>query len=239
MLKSVVKRAVRRLGFDLNRYLPTTSARAQLMAMLSAHGVNLVFDVGANIGQFGRLLREVGYRGRIVSFEPLSFEHEQLLKISRKDALWEVAPRAAIGSEDGEIEIHVAGNSSSSSILDILAEHAMAAPESRYIGKERVALRRLDSIAADFLRPDSVLFLKIDTQGYEDRILRGATEFLGKVNGIQLELSLVPLYEGQLLYDEIVDKLITNGFELWAMWTCFADPRSGRLLQVDATFFRR
>ena len=236
--KSLVKRSVRRLGFDLRRYRPSTSDVSQSMTMLSSHGVNLIFDVGANVGQTGRWLREAGYRGRIVSFEPLSSAYQQLLKASRKDALWTVAPRAAIGSEDGEIEIHVAGNLASSSILDMAAEHALAAPESRYIGKERVPLRRLDSLARDYLARDSVLFIKIDTQGYEDRVLEGAAGVLDQCSGLQLELSLVSLYEGQRLFDEMVERLRMGGFELWAMWPCFAHPQSGRLLQVDATFFR-
>ncbi len=206
--------------------------------MLSAHGVDLVFDVGANAGQFALWLREAGYRGRIVSFEPLSSAYEQLLKRSRRDALWTVAPRVAIGSEEGEIEMHVSANLASSSILDMAAEQVAAAPESRYVGKERVLLRRLDSFA-HYVEPDSALFLKVDTQGYEDRVLQGAAGLLDRCVGLQLELSFVPLYQGQQLFDGMLEILRARGFDLWALWPCFADPGSGRLLQVDATFFRR
>ena len=238
MLNSVVKRTMRRLGFDLRRYRSATSEAAQFMGMLSAHGINLVFDVGANTGQFGKFLRDNGYGGRIVSFEPLSKAREQLLEASQKDSLWEVAPRAAIGSEDGEIEIHVAANSASSSVLNMLEAHASAAPQSRYIGSERVPLRRLDSIALDYLTSDSVTFLKLDTQGYEDRVLLGAPELIGKTVGLQLEMSMVSLYEGQLLFGDMVNKLKANGFEIWAIWQSFIDSRNGRLLQADVTFFR-
>jgi len=238
MLKSFVKRTIRRLGFDIRRYNPASSESAQLMRMLSAHRVNLVFDVGANAGQFGHFLRDAGYRGRIVSFEPLSAAWDKLLEASRKDALWEIAPRAAIGSDDGEIEIHVAGNSVSSSVLEMLDAHTSAAPKSVYVGKERVTLLRLDSIAPDYLRPDSVAFLKIDTQGYEDRVLLGATGLFDRLVGLQLELSLVPLYKGQCLFEEMVEQVKANGFELWGMTQGFVNSQSGRLLQVDATFFR-
>src|SRR5450830_427272 len=145
-MKSFVKRLIRFFGFDLRRYNPASSESAQLMRMLSTHKVNLVLDVGANTGQFGHFLRDAGYRGRIVSFEPLLAAWEQLSEASRKDSRWKVASRAAIGSEDGEIEIHVAGNKESSSVLKMLDSHANAAPESRYVGNERVPLRRLDSI---------------------------------------------------------------------------------------------
>ena len=238
MLTSLLKRALREFGFDLRRYNAANSQPAHLMSLFVTHGVNLVFDVGANSGQFGRLLRAAGYRGRIVSFEPLSVARQQLLTASRRDALWEVGPRAALGSEDGEVEIHIAANSASSSILSMLVAHSRAAPESRYVGTELVSLRRLDALAADFIRPESIPFLKIDTQGYEDRVLEGAGGVMDRIVGLQLELSLVPLYATQSLFKEIIDKVQTMGFTLWAIWPAFVDPDNGRLLQVDATFFR-
>ena len=144
----------------------------------------------------------------------------------------------AIGAEDGEGEIHVAANSVSSSMLIMLDTHLRAAPASRYIGTERVPMRRLDSIASDYLGSCSVPFLKIDTQGYEDRILLGATKTLNRFIVVELELSLVPLYEGQRLIDDLRNYLIDNGFQLWAMWPEFVDAKNGRLLQVNATFVR-
>src|SRR5262245_43242867 len=104
-LKKGIRDTLRRLGYELTRFHPRSSEAARLRAMLDAHGVNLVLDVGANIGQFGALLREVGYRGRIVSFEPLSSERDVLAKIAEKDPDWTLAPQAAIGSDDGEVEM--------------------------------------------------------------------------------------------------------------------------------------
>jgi len=239
MLKRIVKSAVRGLGYDLKRLHPGSSDAAQLNAMLLSHGINLVFDVGANTGQFGNTLRESGYRGRIVSFEPLSAAREQLLKASKNDPLWEVAPQAAIGSKDGEIDIHIAANSQSSSVLNMLDAHSSAAPESRYIGSERVQMHCLDSLAPRYLRRDSTSFLKIDTQGYEEHVLKGASETLGLIAGLRLELSLVPLYEGQRLFDDLIEQVKALDFSLWALSPVLVDPRTGRLLQVDATFFSK
>lgn len=238
MLKLRIKRLINQLGFELHRYRPASSELAQFMAFLSKYNVNLIFDVGANTGQFGRILRMAGYRGRIVSFEPLSGARDHLLTTSRRDPLWEVAPKAAIGNDDGEIVINLAGNSASSSVLEMLDLHSSVAPESRYVESELVPLRRLDSIATDYLRPDSVAFLKIDTQGYEDQVLLGAKGIMDRFVGLQLELSLVPLYKGQSLFLELVEQLRSMNFELWAIAPVFIDPQSGRLLQVDATFYR-
>ncbi len=238
-LASVIKRVIRRAGFEVHRYIPGRSETARFVTMLATHRVDLVLDVGANVGWFGKLLREADFAGKIVSFEPLAAAREVLLEISEQDPLWEVAPCAAIGEEDGDIELNVAGNSVSSSVLEMLENHVHVAPESKYVGKENVPLRKLDTIAPDCIGDDSVLFLKIDTQGYEDRVLKGAQQLLKRIVGMQLELSLVPLYEGQCLFDEMIDYVKSHGFDLWAISSAFTDPDSGRLLQVDATFFRR
>lgn len=238
MIKSLFKRSLRHFGFDIRRYRADCSYEARMRSMLSAHCVNLVFDVGANIGQYAGSLRELGYAGRIVSFEPLLAAWTKLKAQSESDPLWEIATRTAIGDEDGETEIHIAANSVSSSVLTMLDAHLEAAPESAYIGTERLPIRRLDSICGEFLRANSVSFVKIDTQGFESRVLDGAKSLLAKAVGVQLELSLVPLYTGQCLYDELIQRMKHLGFELWAAEPGFADSRTGRVLQIDATFFR-
>lgn len=233
-----IRSVARKFGVDIRRYGSDTSDIGRLSRMLSHHKIDLVFDVGANTGQFAGALRAAGYTKRMVSFEPLSSAHTLLLKASRNDALWEVSHRTAIGDHEGEIEMHIAGNSVSSSVLDMLERHSSAAPKSAYVGIERAPVSCLDTVACDYLKPDSVPFLKIDTQGYEDRVLGGAVQLLEKVKGLQLELSFVPLYDGQLLHDELVERLRAIGFAIWGVWPGFCDPNSGRMLQVDVAFFR-
>jgi FkbM family methyltransferase len=238
MINRIVKSAIHWLGYDLRRYRPATSAAAQFHAMLSAHNINIIFDVGANIGQFATKLRNGGYSGRIVSFEPLSTARAELLRRSKYDPQWVIAPQAAIGSQDGEANIHISGNSVSSSLLEMINTHAIAAPESIYVDSEMVSLRTLDGLASKYLQSDSILFIKIDTQGYEEQVLLGAKSMLQRAAGIQLELSMVPLYKNQLLYSELIFQMKELGFELWNLSPAFIDPITGRLLQVDATFYR-
>lgn len=238
-LRGLVKTAARRLGFDLQRYHPGRSYAAQLGAMLSWHQVNLIFDVGANVGQYGLELRShIGYRGRIVSFEPMGAAHDALGKAAAQSEGWELAPRVAIGAKEGTITLNVSGNSVSSSVLPMLDAHANAAPESRYVNSELVPVAPLDSLAPRYFRADSIAFLKIDTQGYEDEVLQGAAETLARVVGVQLELSLVPLYAGQKLMPALMEQMTERGFELWGISPTFAEPDTGRMLQVDATFFK-
>lgn len=207
--------------------------------LLNYHKISLVLDVGANCGQYATSLRECHYSGRIVSFEPLSNAYTQLLAMSQKDPLWEIAPMTAIGDREGEITINIAGNSQSSSVLQMLDAHVKAAPESAYCGSEIVKLSRLDTLAKQYINSDQQsIFLKIDVQGFERQVLEGAAQILPLVKGIQVELSLVPLYRDQLLFEEMLEILRKLGYDLHAVIPGFTDKETGRLLQMDGIFFK-
>ena len=85
---------------------------------------------------------------------------------------------------------------------------------------------------------DSSMFVKIDTQGYEREVINGMKGILSHVKGIQVELSLLPLYEGQLLYCEMIKLIESIGFDLYALLPNFVDERSGRTYQVDGIFHK-
>jgi FkbM family methyltransferase len=200
--------------------------------------IDLVLDVGANRGQFASELRYWGYTGNIVSFEPLTSAHGELSLASADDPKWDAYPQCALGDHIGEVEINIAGNSESSSILPMLESHRSAAPESAYQGKEIVPINTLDTVAEQYLKDARAPFLKIDTQGFEWQILDGARDTLPHIKGILVELSLTPLYEGQHLWREVIDRLEAEGFALWAFTPVFSDKASGRSLQVDGIFYR-
>jgi len=100
-------------------------------------------------------------------------------------------------------------------------------------------LSRLDDAAFDYVHLSDAPFVKIDTQGYEDQVLDGASKILEKAVGFHLELSFIPLYDGQPLFDLLVDRMNDAGFCIWGIWPGIHNPQSGRMLQIDATFFRR
>ncbi len=132
MIKKSLKKLFIKLGFEVKRYNLNTSQVALMERLLEYHQIELIFDVGANCGQYASFLRDCGYEDKIVSFEPLSSAYSQLLTLSQKDNLWEIAPRSALGDQEGEIIINIAGNSQSSSVLSMLDSHLQAAPESAY-----------------------------------------------------------------------------------------------------------
>ena len=230
---------MRKFGFDLHRLSADSNPSLQLLQGMERFGVDLVFDVGANAGQFASELRAIGYQGRIVSFEPLSEAYRTLTAVSAKDAGWTVHQRCAIGNFDGEVDINIAGNSVSSSVLPMLDSHSSAAEGSAYIGSEKVSIKRLDSVASNYVQDSRSYFVKIDTQGFEWQVLDGGNEMLSKAQGVLCELSLTPLYEGQRLWMAMLQRLEAEGFTLWSIQKGFTDPRDGRTLQVDAIFFRQ
>ncbi len=214
-------------------------SKGQFVKQLESHGVNVVFDVGANSGQYATELRMAAYRGRIVSFEPLSGPFSLLQSESSKDPLWDCR-QCALGDADGTISINVAGNAgASSSVLPMLKSHQEAFPPANYVGTEEVPIHRLDSIAADFLRPGDVNFLKIDVQGFERQVVAGGMSTVADwVAGIQLELTFQPLYEGGMLIREALDLVYSLGFTLTGLVPGFTDLRNGQMLQADGIFFR-
>jgi FkbM family methyltransferase len=233
----MVRRAVRRLGYDITRYSPQASYRAQRLALLRHHAVDVVLDVGANIGQFAGELRRDGYDGRIVSFEPLHSAFAVLDGRAADDARWE-AVNIGLGATAGPATINVAGNSQSSSLLPMGHAHREAAPTSTYVGTEQIEVRRLDDVFEASAAGASTPFLKLDVQGYERQVLEGAKSSLPAIVGLQLEVSVVELYEGETLLPEMLALLAGDGFVLAAMTPSLIEPSSARLLQLDAVFLR-
>lgn len=238
-MKYRIKKIINFAGWDLHRFSPASNASSQLLAALNHVQADTVFDVGANIGQFAQELRSVGFSGKIISFDPLTTAHAQLSKSAQSDAKWLVHPRIALGDHDGEIEINIAGNSVSSSVLPMLDAHSSAAVGSAYVASELTPLVRLDSVSGQYLNASSRPFIKIDTQGFEWQVLDGAVDTLKQAQGVLLELSLAPLYNGQRLWLEMIERMRQEGFTLWAIQKGFTDPRTGRSLQVDGIFLRQ
>jgi FkbM family methyltransferase len=233
--RAQVKAMARRVGVDLRRYpLPGSPADCR-GRLLRHHDVDLVLDVGAAIGEYGRLLRDHGYQGRIVSCEPLATSFHLLATAAARDPRWE-ALELALGREAGWAELNVAGNGDSSSFLPMLDEHVDAAPESGYIGTREVQVTTVDAILAGHEAEHP--FLKLDVQGFEHHVLAGARTSFDRLVGIQLEMSLVPLYDGQLLFRETYDLLVSAGFALQVVEPAFVDLDAGRVLQIDGVFFR-
>jgi FkbM family methyltransferase len=228
------------LGVDVERYSPRTAAFPRLANLLDQQDLGLVLDVGANTGGFGQELMRAGYTGAILSFEPLPDARSELVKAARawKDR-WNVAPEMALSDREGTAKFNVSNNSVSSSLLAMKAAHVSAAPNSAMVRQITVPTRRLDNYWP-LIGVASGAFLKLDVQGAENLVLDGAGQLLeGAIKGLQLELSVAPLYDGQALANELDARVRGYGFELWDLIPGFRHPSTLQILQYDAVYFRR
>lgn len=226
-----------KLGFELNRYNISQNNLLRRAAVLKKYNIELIIDVGANTGIFGNEIRHAGYKGRIVSFEPLGNAYEKLAKNAARDGRWQTY-NFALGSEASRQSINISANSHSSSMLDILETHIQAEASASYIGKEDIEIKTLDSVFDEIKQASQEIYLKIDTQGFELSVLKGAERSLTQINTIQLEMSLLPLYKGQALYTDILDFLHSRGYSLIDVDPGFADLKTGTLLQFDGVFHK-
>jgi FkbM family methyltransferase len=205
--------------------------------MMQQLGINLVLDVGANDGGYALELRHGGYRGRIWSYEPLHEAFADLNRAAAGDDLWKTA-NCACGAKAGSALINVAKNSASSSLLPMLQACSRNAPDAAYISQETISVCSLDDSVMFSLSPEDKVWLKIDTQGYEAEVLKGATRLIPHVRALECELSLVPLYDGQLLIDEMMSMIYQLGFRMVSVAPVFSEPATGYALQIDGTFLR-
>ena len=205
--------------------------------LLEHRGISTVLDVGANVGQFARMIRGAGFSGDIMSFEPLSDAYRRLSRRSRRDDRWQ-AFNLAVGAERGSSTIHVSDNSYSSSLLTMTDRHLEAAPGSEVVGHQDVEVTTVSQVVEDHGIDPSRTFLKVDTQGFERAVIAGAGPLIDDLAAVQLELSFVELYEGQELFDEGVETMRKHGLDLWIIEPGISDA-SGRLLQCDGLFARQ
>jgi FkbM family methyltransferase len=239
LLSHRLRNLLRRIGFDIRRYHPSSSQHSAMDLLLRHLRIDLVLDVGANTGQTGEELFRSGFAGRVVSFEPLASAHAELARKAAPHPRWIAHPRTAIGAGPGEVTIQVAANSVSSSILPMLQSHLDAASESRTVGSEAARIVRLDDVASPYMKDAKAVLLKVDTQGFEWDVLDGAEQTLQAVAAVQLELSLVPLYAGQRLWRDHADRMEGLGFQLYFAYPAFTDTRTGQTLQWDGMFVRQ
>jgi FkbM family methyltransferase len=238
-IRGLIQGFFRRLGWEVQRVENTNTEQQILKKLLRLTGADVVLDVGANVGHFGDLLLDLGFKGTLISFEAIPDVHERLVQHANdRSRSWLVAPCAALGSRRGQIAINISANSVSSSILPMRQTHIDSAPQSQYVSRQIVNIERLDELAVQYIRPTATLFIKVDTQGYELEVLKGATGLWQRTVALQLELSLVPLYDHAPTFMDMIAFMGSMGFELFGIVPVFRDQQSGRMLQVDGFFVR-
>ena len=233
------RRLVRRLGYDIAPFPGAAPHWARIGALLAHHDVSLVLDVGANAGQYAIAIRNNGYRRRIVSYEPTVEAHAALVRAATGDAAWITAPRCAVGdAANAAVEIHASAESDMSSVLPMTAQAQDYMPTAATTETETVPMVTLAAEWVERVMPDDRVFLKVDTQGYEDKVLDGLGERIGGLRGLQLELGLQTIYEGQPGYLALINRVAAAGFEASFVVPGYYSRHFRRMIDFDMVWFR-
>lgn len=217
MLAAIIKKLAPKFGAYVvsNDYARQFAPELVLRNIFSKHRIRAVLDVGANGGQFRDFMRKsIGFKGRITSFEPQPDLAKKLCELSETDPDWLIKP-VGLGDTEGELEINICHGDDLSSFLSPVA----TSPAAKVVETKVVPVKTLDSYQTEIERfsPPSQVFLKVDTQGYDLNVLRGASETLKSVPVVQTELSFQSIYKGQPPAQEVINFLVDKGFALAGM----------------------
>jgi FkbM family methyltransferase len=198
--------------------------------------IDLLLDVGANKGQYARWIRSVGFTGRIVSFEPIAAQFHELQDAARSGSEWDCY-RLALGPTNGDLDLHVSRDTISTSAFEPTSEHLALYPEAAQIGVERVPMRTLSSLWESLGCHGKRVYLKIDAEGFELKVLDGAAGALDGIQIIELEICLMPHYRAAPLLPDVLDYMRSRRFSVVAIEPNLGDDyETGQTLAVEGIF---
>ncbi len=201
---------------------------------LQQMNINSILDIGAAYGDSVNLFHSLFPKALIHSFEPL---HASFMRLK---ALEKTVPglktfNFALGDKPAKMTMNRNDFSPSSSLLKMNALHKEVFPFTEGENEEEIEVKTLDSLSGEINLVSNVL-MKIDVQGFEENVIRGAVETLKKVKVIIVELSFVELYSGQPMFEKIYGLLKESGFVYCGSWHQLLNPKDGRILQQNGIF---
>lgn len=231
MIKKYIKILLHAIGFDVKKYTPPN------YGWIKERNITVVIDIGANIGQFAKLIDDVLPGVRIYSFEPIKSCYDELVKKCRSLNL--KAFNFALGEKEDKTEIHVSQHSPSSSLLEMAELHKELYEYTQLSTKESIVVKTLDGIASELNLSNQNYMVKIDVQGFEDKVIKGGENTIKNAQIILIEMSYQTLYNGQLLFSGLNKFLEQLGFEFAGNFEQYTDPNNGRVVYSDSIFLKR
>ncbi|MEI8081606.1 MAG: FkbM family methyltransferase [Actinomycetes bacterium] len=236
--REIVQDVLKRTGYILTRWpveQPEETLRRNLERVLEDMAIETVLDVGAHVGDYGQLLRTIGFEGQICSFEPSPRPFSVLR--ARTDQRWS-ATNIALGDTEGAAELY---DYSEHEVFASLRKPSSFGSDLYGLTVRQtfdVRVRRLDDVCAELGIDPIRTYLKIDTQGHDAAVLDGGESTLAKIAGLQLELPMFGIYEGAPSATRLIDRVRAAGLELVGMFPVHDDPRPLIPVEFDALFAR-
>lgn len=203
--------------------------------------IDCVIDVGANRGQYRNLIRnQLDYRGHLESFEPIAGNVASMRQRAASDPHWQIH-QSALGATDGSMPFNIMKQDMFSSFLqpDSGSTHEFDA-HNTVARVEHVDLRRLDTVFDEIRSRTKArnFYLKLDTQGYDLEVIKGATQSLPHIRAIQTEIAVQPLYAGMPGYLTSIESLTGLGFDITGLFPVTRD-KALRVVEFDCTLINR
>ena len=242
-LKEIAQATTRLLGYELipSWRFETLGFTTLLSELFRRHKIECLLDVGANTGQYVRFLRQfVGYKGRVISFEPVSHCYKSLSDNAEFDPMWNTH-QFALGRESSMQRINVMKSDQFSSFLQPTHKYLPSLQNLNTIDHtEEITVRSLDEVLPE-MKLDGIetpIYLKLDTQGYDMEVIAGASNSLPHICALQTEVSVLNLYEGMPSIEHVIPTMRDLEFDLVGMFPVNHD-RDLRVIEYDAVFINR
>lgn len=226
-----IKKFLRKLGYDVIKYRPHYDN------LLKKQAIDTVFDIGANSGQFAREIHGEIPSARIYSFEPLTDVFRDLQKNCSYIHNFK-AFNIALGKHNENKIIQRSSSSPSSSLLQMSELHKKLYPGSSGATQENVIIKKLDNVAQKIKLGKNIL-VKIDVQGFEDKVIIGGQDIISRAKLLLIETSFVTLYEEQPLFDDIYMLIRNLGFTYMGSKERHYNEETGEFIYEDSIFVKK
>lgn len=225
-----VRGFVQQFGWDLHKYYKPN------YKWLYDMNIKTVLDIGANAGQFALRTHKMLPQTKVISFEPISRIYKELAENVKP--INGVALNMALGEREYKTEINVSEHTESSSLLKMADKHKQNFTHTANHTKETISVKRLDDVFPT-LQTEPNYLIKIDVQGFEDKVIAGGQETLKKAKVLFMEVEFQELYEKQPLFDDIYGLLKGLGFSYAGNFEQMNSGIDGLPLFADAIFLRK
>ncbi len=233
-----MKKILRKFVSKFGKYSLIYENAFDLIKTINLHKIELIVDVGASTGKYGKMLRRFGYRNYIFSVEPVSESFKKLNFNCSSDKKW-TAKQCIVSSENKKkIKINVSKDYDNSSLLNVTDLHLKNYKGAEFLHSEEIESKTLDDLINDEIEKKKNMMLKIDTQGSEGDILRSGNQSIDKFKLIQVELSIQKLYANQNMWIEIINFMRERNFDVWNIIPGYKKKDIGQLYQFDAIFYK-
>ena len=214
--------------FSLNSY--------KIVKRLSTHGIkpDTVIDVGANIGQFSIASYHEFESAEIISIEPDRILAHRLKKNLSSNRCKKIIC-VAVGDYDGKIDLHINADPQNNSVLPLDEDRRSYFPDNIVLRKVTVPISRLDTLLNSKMLPKPIL-LKIDVQGYEEKVIKGAINTLLDIRWVVMEISFAHLYKGEAKFLPMINLMASYGFQFVKPLNFHQSEKSFDIIEMDALF---